>query len=385
MFQQVIVPLDGSELSERALGYATDIAQKYGAHLTLLRAYNGPDRSARMLATMSSDPVGTVDPRAVDVVNEAVQEEESEVRAYLGAVAQRLAADGLAADTHIADADPTNAILQEAHRRPDTLVVMTSHGRSGLQRLFFGSVAQEVVQRCHAPVLVIRVGAGVRTERGHDTSADLTIGAAVMGAGGKLGEVHRVIVDANLHRVTNLVVKHGFVFGDERVVPMEHVTRIEGGVVYLNLDERGLAGMDPFAEERYRVPDRDYAGPPVLRREHYVLDRVTAEGPLAALAADPPPVDLSVPPSEKLGAGETQRAALAAGMDVFDVNGAKIGEVGELSIGPGTGDPTRLTLRRGLLFKHDTELPLAWVQDLTDRGVALNVPKSQVEALDKGV
>src|SRR5262245_3758025 len=75
-----------------------------------------------------------------------------------------------------------------------------------------------------------------------------------MGKDGKLGEVERIIVEHNrLDRVSEIVVKHGFLFGSERVVPVERITKIEAGVVYLDLDEKGLASMDGFAGERYHA------------------------------------------------------------------------------------------------------------------------------------
>jgi nucleotide-binding universal stress UspA family protein len=61
-------------------------------------------------------------------------------------------------DTLVADADATEAILEEAQREPGTLVVMSTHGRGGLGRLVFGSVAQAVLERSHVPLLLIRVG-----------------------------------------------------------------------------------------------------------------------------------------------------------------------------------------------------------------------------------
>jgi nucleotide-binding universal stress UspA family protein len=60
-------------------------------------------------------------------------------------------------DTLAMDADATEAILQEAQREPATLIVMSTHGRGGLGRLVFGSVAQAVLERSHVPLLLIRV------------------------------------------------------------------------------------------------------------------------------------------------------------------------------------------------------------------------------------
>lgn len=221
------------------------------------------------------------------------------------------------------------------------------------------------------------------TDSHHGTDRDVTIGAEVVGTSGRLGEVHRVVVDANLNRITNIVVRHGRLFGqDERLIPMKHVERIDEGVVYLAMDTRDFEAMDRFVEERFRAPDAGYAGPLGLDRGQYVLDAIAAEGPLGALSTPPP--SFGSTPHGQTGADDPQRTALAGGMEVVDAEGAKVGEVHELTVATDTGQPTRLVLRRGWLLKHDTEIPAAWVQDVTDDGVMLNVPASQVEQLEHG-
>jgi sporulation protein YlmC with PRC-barrel domain len=71
-------------------------------------------------------------------------------------------------------------------------------------------------------------------------------------------------------------------------------------------------------------------------------------------------------------------------MAVVSADGEKVGEVGDISIAADSGTLTRVTLKRGMLFKHETEIPVAWVRDLGHEGVLLNVLKAEVEALDAG-
>jgi nucleotide-binding universal stress UspA family protein/uncharacterized protein YrrD len=380
MFERVVVPLDGSEFAERSLPYAAALAEKFGARLVLVRAYDGPERAARMLATMPADPVGTIDPRTVEAVTQAAQEEAGEVKAYLDAQAQPLAARGLQVDTVMADDAAADTILREAHRAPGTLVVMSTHGRSGLGRLVFGSVAQEVLHNAHAPVLLIRIEGDVTMASGHDTSTDVSIGAPVMGSEGKLGEVHRVIISPNLHRVTNLVVRHGFLFAGERVLPMDRVRRIDGGVVYTDLTEQAFEALERFVEHRYGKPDPNTQTevPVGYNQNEYLMDVVVAEGSAAGLGTEVPP-ERAVPPPT--GPEDVDQPTLAPGLRVVDVNGEKVGEVHELSVAPDTGKPTRLTVRRGLIFRSETEIPPDWIQEYSDDGVVLNVAKDQVERL----
>ena len=76
--------------------------------------------------------------------------------AYLGGIAQRLGAEGVGdVRTSVWEGDPVGAILKAARFRKVDLIVMTTHGRGGLGRLAFGSVAEAVLRRTRTPVLII--------------------------------------------------------------------------------------------------------------------------------------------------------------------------------------------------------------------------------------
>ena len=158
MFERVLVPLDGSALSERALEYGAAQADRFGARLTLLRAFDGPRRSVTLLASSPTGvpPTGMTTPHMVEAVAEAAAETEAEIRAYLGAHQRDLHGRGLNVDTLAVDGEPAAAILEEAEREPDTIVVMSTQGRGGLGRLIFGSTAQDVLRRSRVPLLLIR-------------------------------------------------------------------------------------------------------------------------------------------------------------------------------------------------------------------------------------
>jgi uncharacterized protein YrrD len=199
---------------------------------------------------------------------------------------------------------------------------------------------------------------------------EIKIGDTVMGKSGKLGEVERIIVEHNhLDRVSELVVKHGFLFGSDRVVPVERITRIEDGVVYLDLDEKGFAALDGFAGERYHGPRDEPPEMPLF-----------AEGMLVRLAESE-----HVEPDHSSGdvlLYDAARADIRAGMNVLDINGIRLGETGEVAVASETGRPTHVRLRRGYLFRHDLELPLDWVARIAQDGVQLNVSRDRVAALE---
>jgi nucleotide-binding universal stress UspA family protein len=137
-FEKILVPLDGSALAETALARAADLAADDGATLMLVRA-------------AEAHTLPGVDPTEAQV--EVVQEAED----YLGAVAARLARDGLKkVETSVWYGPAASAIVEAARLRKADLIVMSTHGRSGLGRLILGSVAESVLRGTTAPILLLR-------------------------------------------------------------------------------------------------------------------------------------------------------------------------------------------------------------------------------------
>lgn len=136
---KVLVPLDGSALAEAALPKATEIAKQSPAtEIVLLRA-----AEVSMLA--GRDPIEA----QVAVVHDA--------EAYLEAVAAALRADGVAnVTTSVWYGPPAPAIIEAADAARADLIVMSTHGRSGLGRFFLGSVAESVLRATNTPILLLR-------------------------------------------------------------------------------------------------------------------------------------------------------------------------------------------------------------------------------------
>ena len=134
----ILVPLDASPLAERALPYAAGLASIAGARLVLLRI---PDRP----------PPGV---RPSEIQGGAVSFAEE----YLAEIADRFRALGVAADTSVPEGSGVAAqgILEAVRTREVDLVVMTTHGRSGLGRWVYGGVAHAVLAHCPVPVLLAR-------------------------------------------------------------------------------------------------------------------------------------------------------------------------------------------------------------------------------------
>lgn len=145
---RILVPLDGSELSEAALPVATELAQLLGIPVQLIRATN----STSVLATFGgSGPFFVAPP--VDVYEQMATELEDTATAYLSEIATRLRDEGVDASWEVRDGSPYAEIVNAV--QPGDLLVMTSHGRGGVMRWLLGSVAEKLVRDAPAPVLLV--------------------------------------------------------------------------------------------------------------------------------------------------------------------------------------------------------------------------------------
>jgi len=141
--ESIIVPLDGSDLSERALPLAR--AFLADGELVLVQVLPGPGALSELAAA--------------DLLTEAELEgsERDDVRGALDGIAQRLRADGVAARVLVLEGEPEHEITRVAAELDASLIVMATHGRGALQRLAHGSVADGVSRRAATPVLLVRV------------------------------------------------------------------------------------------------------------------------------------------------------------------------------------------------------------------------------------
>lgn len=147
---RILIPLDGSEVAEAALAPALDMARPGSSLLILMRA-----AVARTLP-------GT---DAIDAQVLAVREAEE----YLAGVQKRLEKDGGRVESHVWYGPPAPAIVEAAKAQKVDVIVMSSHGRSGIGRIVFGSVAESVLRGTRVPIFLVRPsGAPVELPAGQD-------------------------------------------------------------------------------------------------------------------------------------------------------------------------------------------------------------------------
>jgi len=136
MISTILLPLDGSMLAERALPYAAAIARQSNARAVLVQA-------------AEAHPFLGVD------LTDAQVAAVNDIEAYLHKAANRLTSGGVATQTHLAYDEPVHSILDAVDREGADLIVMSTHGRSGLGRMLYGSVTDKVLRRATVPVLIV--------------------------------------------------------------------------------------------------------------------------------------------------------------------------------------------------------------------------------------
>ena len=143
--RRILVPLDFSPASDRALGYARALSEEFGAPLYLLhviedRLMTGPWPAEVYL--------GELPKLREDLVKEA----ERRMLATL----ESLAAEGIQATGEVLIGGPSHVIIEQANTVNADLIVMGTHGRTGITHLLIGSVAERVIRHAPCPVFVIR-------------------------------------------------------------------------------------------------------------------------------------------------------------------------------------------------------------------------------------
>jgi nucleotide-binding universal stress UspA family protein len=142
MYKRILVTLDQSQLAEQALPHALEVAKAFGACIDLL--------SVVPIYTYSDDTL--TGPVILDWEPIRAGAEE-----YLGGVASRVREAGVECTTQIERGDVAEEILRFCAEAACDLIVMSTHGRSGLGRWVYGSIADKVLRHAKVPVLLVRV------------------------------------------------------------------------------------------------------------------------------------------------------------------------------------------------------------------------------------
>lgn len=148
MYSRILVPLDGSEMGERALAHAQTLAKLGGGTVYLIRVFtrhpgSAPAAGSRSLAA------------AAELARQLEEAEISAAEEYLEHTAADLQGEGIKVETAVHEGQAHEHILEYARQEHVDLIVMSTHGHSGLKRMLLGSITDRVIREGEVPVLVV--------------------------------------------------------------------------------------------------------------------------------------------------------------------------------------------------------------------------------------
>jgi len=145
MYKTILVPLDGSKRAETIIEHVTELARKFNSKLILLTAVESKlfQDNVEMAGASMGDYSTT-------------EEEIANAEAYLARLQQELTRKDIQAETRVIRGLPVPVIKETAKHEKADLIAIASHGRGGLARVFYGSVAGEILNQADRPLLLIR-------------------------------------------------------------------------------------------------------------------------------------------------------------------------------------------------------------------------------------
>lgn len=145
MYNTILVPLDGSKRAETILKHVTELAQKFNAKLILLTAIDS--KLFQNSGGMAAASMGNFS---------SVEQETKNAETYLANLQQELTQKGVQTEARVVTGSPVSVIKETAAKVSADLIAIASHGRGGLARVFYGSVAGEILNQVDRPLLLIR-------------------------------------------------------------------------------------------------------------------------------------------------------------------------------------------------------------------------------------
>jgi len=243
MFQRILVPLDGSELAERAVPVAASIARATGGSVILLRA------------TTQATDLYWLSVEASQGAQDVMQVRRDESKHYLAQLASSHVLEGVETATKVVDGTPAEAILALASSQQADLILMCSHGYTGFKRWVLGSVAHKVAWHSATPVLIL-----------HESSQKLTSLSPNVG-----------------HPIRALVALDGTPFTEAAVLPAAQLVAAcsapARGELHLTHLVKLMSAEEEMAYERLGI-DTDLRRAALYQAEHYlqgIKERLSSE------------------------------------------------------------------------------------------------------------
>ena len=143
-YQNILVPVDGSETSFAAVAKAAELAKAFGSKITVVQV-------------LTLDPYIAAEYITANQTNDLIERARASIVKTLEEAKQKFTEQGVEAETKLLEGQVIAREISNAAKDLNAdLIVIGSHGRTGLKKLFLGSVAQSILSEGTTPVLVVR-------------------------------------------------------------------------------------------------------------------------------------------------------------------------------------------------------------------------------------
>ncbi|MBN1368367.1 MAG: universal stress protein [Dehalococcoidales bacterium] len=153
MYQKILAPLDGSELAESTLEHLRNFVLVFHIPEVVI---------LRVVEPLPAQTIGTLARVTSSILTNMENENKNAAQRYIQNVAKQLETDGINATPVVLEGNPAEEILKYAKNNNIDLIIMSTHGRSGIKRWLMGSVANRILEHSSIPVMTI-VPKGIRS------------------------------------------------------------------------------------------------------------------------------------------------------------------------------------------------------------------------------
>ena len=145
MYRRIMVPLDGSKLAECVLPHTETLAKLSKASVELVHVIEPLELPTRGGIALS-----------IDDLKQIVAHTKKDAESYLREIVERLKLAGIKAHSKLLTGKAADSLIDYIHKSNFDLVIMATHGRSGISRWVWGSVAEKILHSSSIPVLIVR-------------------------------------------------------------------------------------------------------------------------------------------------------------------------------------------------------------------------------------
>lgn len=155
-FQKILVPLDGSEHSGRALEIAIQLAKKLNSKLVLLTVYSGTVVPVTSPELALHAPATIPDATSAALSQMAIEGARNHSEKILAEAKEKARLETIEVETELAEGNAVETIVRKSKEEKFDMIVMGARGLGKIRKLFIGSVSEGVIKNAHCPVLIVK-------------------------------------------------------------------------------------------------------------------------------------------------------------------------------------------------------------------------------------